>query len=56
MSTPLPEKLVLAMATRARRMHYYLWHEVRDNWLTYPKDLQKELREAGWEPPDPPRM
>jgi len=34
-------------------MHYYLWHEVRDNWVTYPKDLQDELRKAGWEPPRP---
>jgi len=53
MSTPVPKKLIVTMATRARRMHYYLWHEVRDYWLTYPKDVQKQLRDTGWEPPRP---
>jgi len=50
---PVPKRLVETMASRARRMHYLLWHEVRDNWLTYTKDVQKELRETGWEPPRP---
>jgi len=50
---PVPKKLVDTMAERARRMHYSLWVEVRDNWITYPKDLQNELRKAGWEPPRP---
>ncbi len=52
-NAPLPTPLVDKMAARARRMHNYLWHEVRDNWLTYPKDVQEELRKAGWEPPRP---
>ncbi|WP_151898904.1 Tat pathway signal protein [Nitrosospira lacus] len=53
MTPPVPEQLVDAMAARACRMHYYLWHEIRDNWVNYPKDLQDELRKAGWEPPRP---
>jgi hypothetical protein len=32
-------------------MHNHLWYEVRGNWLTYPRDLQEEVRKAGWEPP-----
>ncbi len=53
MNHAVPKQLVETMAIRARRMHYYLWHEVRDNWVNYPKDLQEELRKAGWEPPRP---
>jgi hypothetical protein len=49
----IPKQLLETMAIRARRMHYCLWHEVRDNWLTYPRDLQSELRKAGWEPSRP---
>jgi hypothetical protein len=49
----IPKQLVETMAIRARRMHYCLWHEVRGNWLAYPRDLQSELRKAGWEPPRP---
>ena len=52
-SPPFPKQLIDTVATRARRMHNYLWHEVRDNWVTYPKDLQEELRNGGWEPPRP---
>ena len=43
------------MAARVCRLHYYLWYEVRVNWMTYPKDLQEEIRKAGWEPPRPAR-
>jgi len=32
-NAPVPTLLVDKMAARARRMHNYLWHEVRDNWL-----------------------
>jgi hypothetical protein len=49
----LPKQLILTMAARARRMHNYLWHEVRDNWLSYPPDLQDDVRKFGWEPPRP---
>jgi hypothetical protein len=53
MSGNLPEPLVRAMASRAQRLHNYLWHEVRSNWHGYPSDTQETLRAAGWEPPRP---
>ncbi len=53
MSAPLPKQLVDRMASRPYRMHNYLWHEVRNNWSTYPKNVQRKLRQAGWEPPRP---
>jgi hypothetical protein len=49
----LPTQLVDRMASRPYRMHNYLWHEVRTNWPTYPKTVQRKLRQAGWEPPRP---
>ena len=52
---PVPKELVDTMAARVCRLHYYLWYEVRVNWMTYPKDLQEEIRKAGWEPPRPAR-
>ncbi len=53
MTATIPKLVLDKMAIRARRMHNYLWHEVRDNWSTYPKDVREKLREAGWEPPRP---
>ena len=53
MSSSPPKQLIDTMAARARRMHNYLWHEARDNWFTYPKDVQEKLAKAGWDPPRP---
>ncbi|MCA1703061.1 MAG: Tat pathway signal protein [Actinobacteria bacterium] len=41
------------MASREHRLHHWLWHEVRNNWLSYPEDVQEQIREKGWEPPRP---
>lgn len=55
MATPtLPDGVVLMMADRPMRMHHFLWHAVRDNWLlSYDDDVKQALREIGWEPPRP---
>ena len=41
------------MATREHRLHHWLWHEVRNNWRQYDRDVQAEIRGLGWEPPRP---
>jgi hypothetical protein len=39
------------MASREHRMHHWLWHEVRNNWHRYPRDIQQKIDELGWKPP-----
>jgi hypothetical protein len=41
------------MASREHRLHHWLWHEVRNNWLLYPEEVQQQIRDLGWEPPRP---
>jgi len=41
------------MAKREHRMHHWLWHEVRNNWNRYPRDIQRKIDELGWKPPRP---
>lgn len=41
------------MAKREHRMHHWLWHEVRNGWHDYPKDVQTKLDDLGWRPPRP---
>jgi hypothetical protein len=53
MSSPLPEPVVTALARREVRMHHHLFHEIRHWWLSYPEDVQRTLRDQGWEPPRP---
>ncbi len=53
MNPELPAQVINAMATRAQRMHHYLWHTIRDNWLRYTKDVQQKIAALGWEPPRP---
>jgi len=50
---PIPREVVDMMATREHRMHHWLWHEVRNNWYRYPRDIQQKIDELGWRPPRP---
>jgi len=53
MTEPLPEQVGATLAKRVYRMQHLLWFELRDFWSGYPKDLQQEIRDLGWEPPRP---
>lgn len=53
MSIILPPEVVERMASREHRLHHWLWHEVRNSWLSYPEDAQQQIRDLGWEPPRP---
>lgn len=53
MNAPLPAQAVSTMAQRPYRMHNFLWHELRNRWLRYPKDVQARIRDLGWAPPRP---
>lgn len=50
---PLPKEVTEMMASREHRMHHWLWHEVRNNWHQYPRDIQQKIDELGWRPPRP---
>jgi hypothetical protein len=50
---PLPREVIEMMAKREHRMHHWLWHEIRNNWNQYPKDVQAKIEELGWRPPRP---
>lgn len=49
----LPNQVIIEMAKRHHRIHHYLWHEVRNNWLDYDDAVKDELKNLGWEPPRP---
>lgn len=49
----LPQQIVAMMASREHRLHHYLWHNVRENWLRYGDATRAELAAAGWAPPRP---
>jgi len=53
MIPPLPTVVTTTMAMRAERMHHYLFHEVRNNWLSYPHSVRQQLTTLGWAPPRP---
>ncbi|SCX82968.1 hypothetical protein [Nitrosospira sp. Nsp13] len=50
---PLPKEVSEMMASREHRMHHWLWHEVRNNWHRYPRDIQQKIDDLGWRPPRP---
>ncbi len=52
-NTPLPREAVTMMASREHRLHHWLWHEVRNKWHDYTREVQEEIRSLGWEPPRP---
>lgn len=49
----LPNEIVLMMASRTMRMHHYIWHSVRNNWLRLSNSVRENLANLGWEPPRP---
>jgi hypothetical protein len=49
----LPNQVIIEMAKRHHRIHHFLWHEVRNNWLDYDEATKNELKNEGWEPPRP---
>ncbi len=53
MTPTLPPEVVEKWAGRPHRLHHWLWHEIRNNWLRYPPGEQEEIRTLGWEPPRP---
>lgn len=55
MTPELPVAIRTMMAERPRRMHHYLWHQVRNSWLRFPPETQHTLWALGWEPPRPGR-
>jgi len=55
MAPKLPQAVIAMMAERSHRMHHYLWHEVRNGWLSYSPEDRKRIAALGWEPPRPAR-
>ena len=49
----LPNQVIIEMAKRSHRIHHYLFHAVRNNWVFYDEDTKNKLRNMGWEPPRP---
>ena len=47
----LPNQVIIEMTKRHHRIHHFLWHEVRNNWLDYDEATKNELKNEGWEPP-----
>ena len=50
---PIPREVAEMMSKREHRMHHWLWHEVRNNWYQYPRDIQQRIDDLGWKPPRP---
>jgi hypothetical protein len=55
MAPKLPQAVIAMMAERSHRMHHYLWHEVRNGWLSFSPEDRKRIAALGWEPPRPAR-
>lgn len=49
----LPNEVIIEMAKRHHRIHHFVWHEVRNNWLDYDDATKNELTNMGWKPPRP---
>jgi hypothetical protein len=47
----LPESLTLRFASRAHRLHHYLWHQTRNSWARFATKTKAQLTELGWAPP-----
>jgi hypothetical protein len=48
-----PREVVELMASRAYRMHHYVWHQVRNAWHLYIDEIKAEITRLGWHPPRP---
>src|SRR5215813_12100998 len=46
-----PREVIELMASRAHRMHHYVWHQVRNAWHLYPDEIKAEIARLGWNPP-----
>ncbi len=49
----LPTTVKEMLAQRARRLHHFIWHSVRNSWHQFPDSVRTELTAKGWEPPRP---
>ncbi len=49
----LPNQIKVMMAAKDWRLHHYLWHQVRNGWLSFDAATQETIRTMGWEPPRP---
>jgi hypothetical protein len=48
-----PKQVIDLMASRAHRIHHYVWHQVRNAWHRYPDDVKDAITRLGWNPPRP---
>lgn len=55
MTLTLPHPVVIEMARRRRRFHYYLWHRLRSSWELLTEPERRAIRDIdpGWVPPRP---
>lgn len=55
MVPPLPNQVIVEMASRDHRMRHYLWHAIRDSWLGMTPADQQAIRNISpeWVPPRP---
>jgi hypothetical protein len=53
MAPDLPQGVIEMMAERAHRMHHYLWHAVRNGWLSFSPQTRDAITARGWKPPRP---
>lgn len=44
----LPQSIIRKLAKRKSRLHHYLWHVTRDNWLLLTPQQQADLTKVGW--------
>lgn len=51
----LHPKVIEKMASRATRLHHYLWHQLRNTWLlgALDEEQKKEIEKCKWAPPRP---
>ena len=43
MAAQLPNQVIIDMAKRSHRLHHYLFHNVRNNWLFYDDGIKNKL-------------
>lgn len=51
----IPFEVIKMLSSKEMRLHHYLWHQTRNSWFHYPKDVQLKLEKLGWKPPRPYR-
>lgn len=53
MSVNLPRAIIEMMAEKERRIHHYLFHQVRNSWFSFSDSERQAMSDLGWEPPRP---